>query len=86
MFDPIVDRVIKLVQKQVVQAEHQRRAKIHVSFNMALSYLGIRLHCLTLVKRITLVGGMGASKYLHDRLLSWCASNGKIELLCPVRP
>ncbi|KAM0161858.1 hypothetical protein ACHAPG_002204 [Botrytis cinerea] len=65
VFDPIVDRVIKLVQKQVVQAEHQRRAKIH---------------------RITLVGGMGASKYLHDRLLSWCASNGKIELLCPVRP
>ncbi|KAK6611329.1 hsp70 protein-like protein [Botrytis cinerea] len=58
VFDPIVDRVIKLVQKQVVQAEHQRRAKIH---------------------RITLVGGMGASKYLHDRLLSWCASNGKLS-------
>ncbi|TEY40660.1 hypothetical protein BOTCAL_0429g00050 [Botryotinia calthae] len=65
VFDPIVDRVIKLVQKQVVQAKHQRKAKIH---------------------RIALVGGMGASKYLYNRLLSWCASNGNIELLCPVRP
>ncbi|KAF7922053.1 uncharacterized protein EAE98_008264 [Botrytis deweyae] len=65
VFDPIVDRVIKLVKKQVDQAKRQRKAKIH---------------------RIALVGGMGASKYLYSRLLSWCASNGHIELLCPERP
>ncbi|KAF7955613.1 hypothetical protein EAE96_004539 [Botrytis aclada] len=65
VFDPIVDRVIKLVQQQVDQAKQQRKAKIH---------------------RIALVGGMGASKYLYSRLLSWCASNGNIELLCPVCP
>ncbi|THV49368.1 hypothetical protein BGAL_0198g00060 [Botrytis galanthina] len=29
VFDPIIDRVIKLVQKQVDQAQHQRKAKIH---------------------------------------------------------
>ncbi|KAF7872010.1 uncharacterized protein EAF02_009115 [Botrytis sinoallii] len=65
VFDPIVDRVIKQVKKQVDQAKRQRKAKIH---------------------RIALVGGMGASKYLYSRLLSWCASNGHIELLCPESP
>ncbi|KAF7909369.1 uncharacterized protein EAF01_003087 [Botrytis porri] len=65
VFDPIVDHVTKLVQKQVDQAKHQKKADIH---------------------RIALVGGMGASKYLYNGLMSWCASNGKIELLCPENP
>lgn len=86
VFDPIVDRVIKLVQKQVNQAHRQRKAKIHVSFSMTLPYLGSRLHFLTSMKRIVLVGGMGSSKYLYSRLLSWCASIEKIELLCPEHP
>ncbi|KAF7900053.1 hypothetical protein EAF00_004389 [Botryotinia globosa] len=65
VFNPIVDRVINLVQKQVDQAKRHRKAKIH---------------------RIVLVGGMGTSKYLYSKLSSWCASKGKIELLCPERP
>ncbi|KAF7862485.1 hypothetical protein EAF04_007358 [Stromatinia cepivora] len=46
----------------------------------------VRVHKKTKIHRIVLVGGLGSSKYLYDKLSIWCRSNGEIELLCPKNP
>ncbi|KAJ8069444.1 hypothetical protein OCU04_003098 [Sclerotinia nivalis] len=83
VFDPIVNRIIKLVQNQTEKAYQQKEAKIRVSFDLNNHSL---LLFLTFVKRIVLVGGLGSSKYLFNKLESWCSSNGNIELLSPKYP
>ncbi|APA11341.1 hypothetical protein sscle_07g061110 [Sclerotinia sclerotiorum 1980 UF-70] len=38
------------------------------------------------IDRIILVGGLGGSKYLYERLQSWCSANGNVKILCPKDP
>ncbi|APA11421.1 hypothetical protein sscle_07g061910 [Sclerotinia sclerotiorum 1980 UF-70] len=65
IFDPIVESIIGLLQRQLIEVRVHKKAKIH---------------------RMVLVGGLGSSKYLYDKLSIWCRFNGEIEFLCPKSP
>lgn len=79
IFEPVVSQVLELISKQVIEVLKSGKGPVAVNPpSNASTRLQINSHNL---QAILLVGGLGSSEYLYQRINKW--GSGKIAVMQP---